>query len=76
MRILAMVGDGHTRCDDLFNNFSQFPLDLYWFDGELRVIRASAEYKHAVGGRVFAIERMPVGDADRQVRSIIEQHET
>lgn len=31
MRILSMVGDGHTRSDDLFNSFSQFPLDLYWF---------------------------------------------
>jgi hypothetical protein len=25
MRILAKIGDGHTRCDDLLNSFSQFP---------------------------------------------------
>ncbi len=29
MRILAKIGDGHTRCDDPFNSFSQFPLDLH-----------------------------------------------
>jgi hypothetical protein len=57
MSILAMIGDGHTRCDDLFNSFSQFPIDLYWFGDELRVIRATPEYKDALGARVLVIEK-------------------
>jgi len=76
MGILAMVGDGHTRSDDLFNSFSQFPLDLYWFGGELRVIRTTLEYKQALGGRVVAIGSTPILNANQKVRSIIEQHET
>jgi hypothetical protein len=76
MRILAIVGDGHTRSDDLFNSFSQFPVDLYWFDGQLRVIRTTPQYRQALGGRVVAIDSMAIADADRKVGSIIEQHET
>ena len=48
MRILSMIGDGHTRSDDWFNSFSQFPLDLYWFGSELRVVRTTREYKAAL----------------------------
>jgi len=76
MRILAMVGDGHTRSDDLFNSFGQFPIDLYWFGSELRVIRTTREYKVALGGRVIAIGSTPSALADQKVRNLIEQHET
>ena len=76
MRILSMIGDGHTRSDDLFNSFSQFPLDLYWFGSELRVVRTMREYKAALGGKVIAIGSTPIAVADQKVRSLIEKHET
>jgi hypothetical protein len=76
MRILALVGDGHTRCDDVFNNFSQFPIELYWFGDDLRVIRTTPEYKEALGKRVIAIGSTPIAAADQDVRGLIEKHET
>jgi hypothetical protein len=45
--------------------------DLYWFDGELGVIRVTPECKHALGGKVVAIEGTSIADAPLRNRAII-----
>lgn len=55
MRIVGMVGDGHTgvRVNQAFK--SVYPLRLYLFKDGLFVQSAAAEYREAVGGRVVKI---------------------
>ena len=50
MRIVALIGDGHTHLD-LPPSYLRYPLELQWFGDELRVIAAQAPYHAAVGER-------------------------
>lgn len=54
MRIVALIGDGHTHLD-LPPSFRRYPVELQWFGDELRVIGAAAPYHAAVGARVLAM---------------------
>jgi len=59
MRIVALIGDGHTHLD-LPPSSPRYPIELQWFGNELRVIAAQAPYHSAVGARVLAIGSTPV----------------
>lgn len=71
MRIVAMIGDGHTavRADQKFT--SVYPLRLYLFKDGLFVRAAAPEYRDAVGARVLKIGNMDVEQALRAVRDIV-----
>ena len=53
-QIAALVGDGHTGVH-LPAYFKRYPLALFWFGDELRVIATSADYEKARGARVVKI---------------------
>ena len=59
MRIVALIGDGHTHLD-LPPSFLHYPVELQWFGDELRVVAAAAPYHAAVGARVLGIGSMPM----------------
>src|SRR6185503_797782 len=61
MRIVALVGDGHTHLD-LPPSFLRYPMELQWFGEELRVVAAAAPYHAVVGARVLAIGSTPIQD--------------
>jgi hypothetical protein len=52
--IAAMIGDGHTRVDTS-HMYQRFPLELFWFGRELRVIRTIGAYERALGTRILSI---------------------
>jgi tetratricopeptide (TPR) repeat protein len=70
MRIVAMIGDGHTavRANQKFT--SVYPLRLYLFKDGLFVRGAAPEYRDAVGARVLKIGNADVEQALRAVRDI------
>src|SRR6185295_10527225 len=47
-QIAATVGDGHTGVH-LPPYFKRYPLGLFWFGNQLRVIGAAAEYQESLG---------------------------
>ncbi len=57
MRIVAMVGDGHTRLrmEREFGGKGVFPVKFYWFEDGLFVQAAAKEYENLVGGKVVKI---------------------
>lgn len=59
MRIVALIGDGHTHLD-LPPSFLRYPVELQWFGDELRVVVAGAPYHAALGARVLAIGAKPL----------------
>lgn len=50
----ATVGDGHTGVR-LPESFKRYPINVYWFGRELRVIAAAKEYQSALGARIVKI---------------------
>lgn len=65
-QIAASVGDGHTRVR-LPEFFKRYPINVYWFGGELRVIAAAKEYQSALGARVVKIGDLDIADAAARV---------
>ncbi len=62
-RLVAMIGDGHTRLIPLFEpslKFRLFPLKTYWFKEGIFVQAADKAYADAVGGRIVAIDGTPI----------------
>lgn len=69
LRLVAMIGDGHTQ---LFNyqgpgHFQRYPIQLQWFGDELYVVGATPHYRDSIGLRVVEIGELAVDDAYRAV---------
>ena len=65
-KIAAAIGDGHTRVQ-LPAYFLRYPINVYWFRGELRVIAASRQYESALGARVVKIGDLDINDVTSRV---------
>lgn len=74
MRIVALIGDGHTHLD-LPPSFLRYPIEMQWFGDELRVIAAQAPYHAAVGARVLAIGSTPIGDVMERAAQLVPRGE-
>lgn len=74
MRIVALMGDGHTHLD-LPPSFLRYPVELQWFGEELRVIIAAAPYHAAVGARVLAIGSTPIRDLMERATQLVPRGE-
>lgn len=67
-QIAAMVGDGHTGVH-LSPSFKLYPLRLFWFDHELRVVAAGKEYQSALGTRVVKIGALGIDEVQARILS-------
>lgn len=65
--LTASVGDGHTGVH-LPLYFKRYPLALYWFGHDLRVVAASKEYESALGKRVVGIGALDIDEVEARVR--------
>lgn len=74
MRIVALIGDGHTHLDLPPNNL-RYPLELQWFGDQLRVIAAQTPYHAAVGARVIAIGSTPIDDVMKRAIELVPRGE-
>lgn len=59
-RIVAQVGDGHSRVYYFEQAALDYPLGLYWYVEGLFVVSATEEYSSAIGAQVLAIEGRPI----------------
>src|SRR5215510_13208020 len=60
-QIAATVGDGHTGVH-IPPYFKRYPIGLYWFGRELRVIAAAREYQSSFGMRVVKIGALGIDE--------------
>ena len=72
--IAAMIGDGHTRLDT-DEHYRRFPLELFWYDDQLRVVKALDDDPRLLGAQVVAIGGVAVEDLDRRLQKVIPQGE-
>lgn len=73
-QLAALIGDGHTFLDtsDLY---ARFPLEVFWFGEDLRVVRAAPEYREALGARIISIGSVSIGEAQKRIMRFIPQAE-
>ena len=73
MRIVAMVGDGHTYVpvQDRMTGFRHYPVKFYWFPDGLYVLRADPKYAAAVGGRVERLGKASEQEAYDAVSKVV-----
>lgn len=69
-RIVAMVGDAHTALAPA-QTFNRYPLTLYRFGNDLRVLRTTADYKPALGARVVGIGGLSLAEATARVNTLV-----
>ena len=74
MRIVALIGDGHTHLD-LPPSYLRYPLELQWFGDELRVIAAQAPYHPAVGARLLSIGSTTAGEVMERATQLVPRGE-
>ena len=74
MRIVALIGDGHTHLD-LPPNSLRYPIEMQWFGDELRIIAAQSPYHSTVGARVLTIGSTPIRDLMEQAMQLVPRGE-
>jgi hypothetical protein len=72
--LAALIGDGHTFLDTR-GLYQRFPLQVFWFGNDLRVVRAAAEYRQALGAKIIAIGSFSIDDVQRRLQQLIPQDE-
>src|SRR5262245_42346538 len=65
-QIAAQVGDGHTGVH-LPRAFRRYPIGLYWFGNDLRVIATTKEYEGALGTRLVKIGDLSIDDVRARI---------
>ncbi len=72
-RIVALVGDAHTRLDweQTATSFRTYPLRLYWFSNGLYVRATTADYRSALGAKLVQIGETDIDRVYASVSSLI-----
>jgi hypothetical protein len=73
-QLAALIGDGHTfiNTSDLY---ARFPLEVFWFGNDLRVIRAAPEYKQALGAKIIEIGSFSIDEVKSKLEHLIPRGE-
>jgi hypothetical protein len=72
-QIVALVGDGHTRLVE--PPHPTYPVRVYWFGQDLRVISTTADYAELLGSRVERIGQYEAREVRARLKSLIPQDE-
>jgi hypothetical protein len=74
MRIVALVGDGHTHVD-VPPNWPRYPVELAWFGDELRVVAVTDSFRVASGAKVLGIGNVPLDSIMRLASTLVPRGE-
>src|SRR5690348_11762152 len=72
--LAALIGDGHTFLDTS-GLYQRFPLEVFWFGNDLKVIRAAPEYREALGARIVSIGSVSIEEAQKRIQQFVPQAE-
>lgn len=73
--LAAAIGDGHTYLS-ASERYRRYPLRLFWYGTELRVVGATATSRAALGKRIVAWNGLPVTEAAARLQALIPQRES
>ncbi len=70
--IISMIGDAHTSVNLEFNeNQFFYPLEMEWFEDELRVIGTDKQYENILGKRLIRINCVDVDEIMKEINLLI-----
>lgn len=72
--LAALIGDGHTFLDTR-GLYERFPLEVFCFGNDLRVVRAAPEYPQVLGAKIVAIGSFSTSDVQSKLQQLIPQDE-
>jgi len=72
--ITALIGDGHTYIET-DHHYRRFPLELFWYDDQLRVVKPVTDMPRVLGSQLVAVNGVPVEQIDRELQAVIAQGE-
>lgn len=70
-QIVASVGDAHTSLSLGFNENNIYPVGLWWFGKDLRVITTDKQNKDIIGEKLVSINNIPVDEIMNKINSLI-----
>jgi hypothetical protein len=70
LRLLALVGDGHTTLAGWWQLFPRAPLRIEVFEDGIYITAASAEHEDLIGARIDAIGTTPIAEALDRVAEV------
>ena len=73
-QLAAAIGDGHTFLET-GRLYRTFPLELFWFGDELRVIAADTAYRRALGTRLVKVGEVDIAEIRRRLQPLVPQAE-
>ena len=71
-RLGSMIGDGHTSIG-LPRGQPRLPFEAFWFEDGLRIVRAPALHRDLLGGRITAVDGVPIGEVTDRLRAFLGQ---
>jgi hypothetical protein len=74
MRLVALVGDGHTHLD-LPPGLNRFPFEIAQFDNAYRIILTDEKYADILGSRLIAIDNLPVDTIHKRLTLLVPRGE-
>jgi hypothetical protein len=73
-QLAAAIGDGHTFLETS-QLYRTFPLELFWFADELRVIATHPAYERALGTRLVKVGDLDIAEVQRRLQPLVPQAE-
>ncbi len=70
-QIVALIGDAHTSLNLSYNNSSSYPIEIWWFGDDLRVITTNKEHKDILGKKLTHINGIPIYEIMNKTDSLI-----
>ena len=73
-KLAALIGDGHSNVGpwrDSVIAFRTLPISLYWFEEGITVRATDSAHANLIGGRIVAINDVPVDSAIARIRPLI-----
>jgi hypothetical protein len=72
-QIVALVGDGHTRLVE--PPHPTYPIRVYWFGNDLRVISTTGDNAELLGGKVERLGQYDLQEVRARLQSLVPQDE-
>ncbi len=70
-QIVASIGDAHTSLYLNFDYSSTYPLKVWWFGEDLRVIKTDREHKDILSAKLTQINGIPISEIAKKTDSLI-----
>jgi tetratricopeptide (TPR) repeat protein len=73
MRIVAMIGDGHTHLEinQAHSGFRHYAVKFYWFPDGIYVLQGDQKYAAVVGGKILRLGKVSGQEAYEAVRQVV-----